>query len=168
MSVLIASKYWIHYLSVPKEPPWKANGSRINWLVQGSPCQSWFCYCAIYLSICKTGESTCFKTRLFLHSTYQHITLLFTDFCIVSDITATFQQLGNAVTKSTRLNWEQLRNFVTKVLDFSFCFWGFFFFNLMLICRDGDITWECTPLQEVLTRKGLSSTGIWRDISTPD
>lgn len=64
-------------------------------------------------------------------------------------------------------HWSQVRT----IEEFSNKSLGFFillcFLNLMLICGDGDITWECTPLQEILTRKGLSSTGIWRHISTP-
>lgn len=76
--------------------------------------------------MCKIGESRCFETGLFLHSTYQRITLLLPGFLsccyVVSDITAAFQQRPNTVTKSTGLKWELLRNFLTKVWDFLLCF----------------------------------------------
>lgn len=84
---------------------------------------------------------------------------------MVSDITATFQQLLNTFTKK---HWSQL----TTTEEFSNQSFGFLvllcFLNLMLICGVGIITWECTPLQEILTRKGISSKEIWRDICSPD
>lgn len=164
MSVLIASKYWTHYLSVPKEPPGEANGSRINWLVQGSLLPVQFCYCAIYM--CGRRESRCFEAEQFLHSTnYSPFAWLLQLMLYGQRHYCHLKKQSKIFTKNTGLNWQPLRNFSNQTFGFLvlLCF-----LKPMLICGVGVTTWECTPLQEILTRKRLSSTEIWRDICSPD
>lgn len=164
MSVLIASKYWIHYLSVPEEPPREANGSRINWSVQGSLLP------VTVLLLCHWYVQDR-RVKVFWDQVIsaQHLSAYHPPFAWLLELLLYSQwhycSLSEAAKCCYKKHWSQvlLKNSLTKVSDFLFCF-----LNFMLICGDGDITWECTPLQENLTRKGLSGTGIWRDIPTPD
>lgn len=153
MSVLIASKYWICYLSVPKEPPTEANGSRINWSEQSSLLPDtvlllWHSHMQdrrarlwdyFYTAPIRVPPSFCLGSQ------------------IGSDITTALQQLPNTTLVSSGTYGGVLQ-------QKGVCL----FLNPVLICGDGDVTWDYTALQEILTRKGISITGIWRDISTLD
>lgn len=164
MSVLIASKYWIHYLSVPKEPPREANGSRINRLVQGSLLPVHFCSCAIY--ICKRRQPRCFEAGLSLHSTnYPPFAWLLQLMLSSATLLQPFRSCQISLQKNTGLNGQPLRNFLTKLFGFS-CF------ALFLKSHANLWSWSLYlgmyPPPGILTRKGLSSTEIRRDIYSPD
>lgn len=113
MSVLIASKYWIHYLSVPKEPPTEANGSRINWSEQSSLLPDTV---LLLWHLHRIGEPD-FETGLFLHCTSQSTTFLLPGF---SDRQWHYYSLAAAAKYNTGLRWNLWRSSPTKGCLFVF------------------------------------------------
>lgn len=119
-----------------------------------------------FATVPRGRKSRCFEAGLFLLSTNHAPFARLLQLMLYGqrhhcNISATVQYLY-------KKHWSQL----TTTEEFSNQTFGFLvllcFLNLMLICGVGIITWECTPLQEILTRKGISSKEIWRDICSPD
>lgn len=151
MSVLIASKYWIYCLSVPKEPPREGNRSRFNWSVQGS------LFPVMVLLLCYLYVQDR-RVKVFWDGVIsaQHRPVYHPPFAWLLELLLYSQwhycSLSAAAKYCYKKHWSQ----VGTIEEFSNKSFGFFvlfcFLNLMLIWWDGDITWECTPLQEILTR----------------
>lgn len=157
MSVLIASTYWIHYLSVPREPPTEGNGSRINWSVWGFLLPVMFMLlCHLYVqdgwvklwdSIISTGvPSFCLDSH------------------VGSDTTAAFGEVPSTVTANTGLLWNRWRSYPSE----GWFYWLFCFLkpNANLWRRRHYLRMRHPPGNS--HQRGHFSTGILRDISTPD